>query len=549
VASKFKTAAQPVVPLKEVVEKSLPATPIPSPLLVVGRQDKKHKRHSSGEIVGSPPVTPRRILSKRRTSMPGPPKSMIPSSSSPKAQKAKERAMDTIVVLDHESGSLRRKRIHRRSATVHAHPGEIPIAVGFEGIHRPLTADLHVHAPELNGTVTTASTPDSQAGAGNGSGVLSSLRRSLSLGRSVSGRPRSRSRDGKTAEGGDEARGRPPPVPRLPMKVQVELEQMKQQHASVNQAEITPPVSRDSKAAVSEKPPGHGGVAGAVMAGIASIKKRKSKAHLLHPSGQFHLAGSGSFHDQKLVSTTTNTHANDQAMETDQRDISIPAPSHIKRTRTAPMPLADMKAAPQKGGNKSRNPGTLKISPTATRPAAQAASVNPQTPTTPRTKTRRNSSAISNLLSLRPKSRTGMSALVPPEPVPPLPVSALAKPFPQTQQEQTLAIKDCNVGNSAILAGIRDLRNGKKAQAATPGFRLQGISEATTQAEARSARRVSLVGSSHTVNTKGGPESGKKSHVSPAGGPPAQTRGKNSFLVKFCKSSPSLCLHDLDIRC
>lgn len=544
--SKFKTSAQTVAPLTEVAEKSLPATPIPSPLPVVGRKDPKHKRHSSGEIVGNPPLTPRRTLSKRRTSMPGPPAGVIPSSSSPKIQKAKERAVDTIVVLNHESGSLRRKRIHRRSATVHVHPSEpVPAAVEPEGIQRPLTAGLH--ASQLTGTYTVtttvcAGTSDiySPAGPGNGGGVLSSLRRSLSLGRSTSGRPRSRSRDEKVVGGKDEARGRPPPVPQLPVEVKEKLE--RKRHHAVTQTEITPPASRDSKAAVSEKSPGHGGVAGAVMAGIASIKKRKSKAHLHHPSGQFYLAGSGGSHDQGLVSPTPNTHVNGQVMEDDQRGISMLAPGHIKGTPTVPMLPTNMKVAPRKGRNKSRNLGALTINPTTARAATQApielpgsAPAYPQTPTTPRTKARRNSSAISNLLSLRPKSRTGMSAPVPTEPVPPIPVSALANPVPQQQQGQTLAIKDSNVGNSAILAGIRDLQNGKKAQGATPGFRLQGISGATAQAETRSARRVSLVGSSHTVNTKGGSESGKKSHETSAGGSPAQAQRKNSFLVKFCK--------------
>ncbi|KAF8417878.1 hypothetical protein EV426DRAFT_706628 [Tirmania nivea] len=543
VASKFKTSTQTAVPLKEVAEKSLPATPVPSPLPVVGRRkDAKHKRHSSGEIVGSPPVTPRRTLSKRRTSMPGPPTGVMLGSSSPKAQKAKERAVDTIVVLDPESGSLRRKRIHRRSATVHAHPGKVPSAAELEGVQRPLTAGRH--APQVTGTCTITTTvsaciSDSQAGTGNGGGVLSSLRRSLSLGRSTSGRPRSRSRDRKVIEGKGEVRGRTPPVPQLPLEVKYKLERARQ-HA-VDPAEITPPASRDSKAAVSEKShiSGHGGVAGAVMAGIASIKKRKSKTHLHHPSGQFYVAGSGHPNDQRLVPTTSNTHINDQAIATDQQRISMPAPGHLKRTQTVPVPAKNMPVGSRKGGNKSRHPEALKINTTATRPAAQApvelpspAPVNPQTPTTPRAKSRRNSSAISNLLSLRPKSRTGISAPVPTEPVPPLPVSMLAKPVPQQQQAQTLAIKDSNVGHSAILAGIRDLQNGKKAQAATPGFRLQGISGAATQAEIRSTRRVSHVGSSHTANTKGDSESGKRAYEVSGGSPP-QAQRKNSFLVKF----------------
>ncbi|RPB20351.1 hypothetical protein L211DRAFT_524121 [Terfezia boudieri ATCC MYA-4762] len=516
-------------PWKEVADKSLPATPIPSPLPVVGRKSAKHKRHSSGEIVGSPPVTPRRTLSKRRTSMPGP-VGMIPDSSSPKAQEAKERAVNTIVVLDHESGSLRRKRIHRRSATVHTHPREVHAAVEPEDIQRPLTAGLHTPQLTSSYTVTTtvrAGTSDiySQAGTGNGGGVLSSLRRSLSLGRSTSGRPRSRSRDRKVIGGKDEARGRTPPLPQLPVEVKEKLER-KRQHA-VNQVEISPPVSLDSKAAVSEKSPGHGGVTGAVMAGIASIKKRKSKVHLHHPGGQFYLAGSEGCHDQTLVSTTSNTHVNDQVME---GGISMLASSQMKKTQTAPIP-PNTKLPPQKVRNKSRNPEVLKINSMATCVApAGSAPANPPTPTTPRAKSRRNSSAISNLLNLRPKSRTGMSAPVSTEPVPPMPASVLTKPV---LQQQTLAIKNSNVGNSAILAGIRDLQNGKTAQVATPGFRLQGVSGATTQSETRLARRTSLVGSSHTVNAKGGSESGKKGHETSAGGSPAQAQRKNSFLVKF----------------
>ncbi|KAF8430904.1 hypothetical protein BGX38DRAFT_363615 [Terfezia claveryi] len=468
--------------------------------------------------------------------MPGPPVGMMPDSSSTKAQEANERAVNTIVVLDHESGSLRRKRIHRRSVTVHTHPREVPAAAEPEDVQRPLTAGLHTPQLTSSYTVTTtvnAGTSDiySQAGTGNKGGVLSSLRRSLSLGRSTSGRPRSRSRDRKVMGGKDEARGRTPPLPQLPVEVKEKLERKRQN--AVNQAEISPPASRDSKAIVSEKSPGPGGVTGAVMAGIATIKKRKSKVHLHHPSGQFYLAGSEASHDQNLVSITSNTHINDQVMESDQRGISMLASAQMKQTQTAPMP-PNVKLASQKIRNKSRNPEALKINSTATcaAPAAPAGSapVNPTTPTTPRAKSRRNSSAISNLLNLRPKSRTGMLAPVPTEPVPPMPISVLAKPV---LHQQTLAIKDSNVGNSAILAGIRDLQNGKTAQVATPGFRLQGISGATTQSETRLARRASLIGSSHTVNAKGGSESGKKAHETTAGGSPAQAQRKNSFLVKF----------------
>lgn len=546
-ASKFITSrsAQTGAPLGQVAEKSLPATPIPSP---VGRKGVEHKRRSSGEIVGSPPVTPRRTLSKRRTSIPVSPAGIIPSSSaSPKThwQKAKEKTVDTIVVLDHESGSLRRKRIHRRSATVHAHPREVPAAAEFEGVQRPLTAGLHSCTPKLAGIVTTAvstGTSESQASASNGGGVLSSLRRSLSLGRSTSGRPRSRSRDGKAVGGEGEARGRHLPVPQLPVEAQEELERNRP-HMSVSQADITPPASRDSKGAVPEKSHRHTGVAGAVIAGIASLKKRKSKAHLHHPSGQFYPTGPGSSHDrdQRLVPTTSNTHASDQAAEADQRDISMPALSHTKRGYTAPMPTKNMKAASQKDGNKSRN---LKTNPLTTTAQASvelsgSAPINSQNPTTSRTKARRNSSAISSLLSLRPKSRNGMPAPVPTEPVPPMPVSMLAKPVPQQQQEQALAIKDSNVQNSAILAGIRDLQNDRKTQAATPGFRLQGISGASTQAETRFVQRARLVDPSHTIHTKGRSESGKKAHEASTGGllAQAQAQRKDSFLVKFCKHS------------
>lgn len=525
--------------MEGVDEKPLPITPIPTPVLVVGAKDGKHKRHSSGDIIGSPPATPRRTLSKRRTSIAGLPTTNTTDPSNPiKAQKATQRAVETIVVLDHETGNLRRKRIHRRSATVHAPE------VRTEEIKRPSTAGLH-------GTVTTTVTAgivDSQAGTGATGGVLSSLRRSLSLGRSAAGRPRSRSRDGKAGEGKEDVRGRPP-VPRLPATVLSAQERVNREEIGVKEADLTPPASRDSKAGGSEKS-GHTGVAGAVKAGIASIKKRKSKAHLHHPSGHPQIPGDG---DLALMPTPPSGNKMDSA--TKPQPTPAP-PKQMRRVATAPMQPTDKKETSRKTKQKPNTPKPLQINTTSphvqssppavelpgSMPPSAQTQTQTQTPTTPRSKTRRNSSAISNLLSLRPKSRHATHA--PTEPIPPMPVSVHTTK-PQQRHDQTLTIKDSNVGNSAILASVRELQAAKKhSSAAVPAFKLQGGPDAggadTLDVSPKDpARRVSMIGSTHTAastSTRGMPhESGRKIPTPAVPAAAQQGKGKNSFLLRFCK--------------
>lgn len=537
VAATLKKAAK-ASPLAQVEEKPLPNTPIPTPVPMVGHLVLKDRPHSSPDLADSPPLTPRKTLSKRRTSIGGP-----PVISTIKAQKAAERTAEPTIKLDPETGSLRQKRIHRRSATVHA-------------------TKLYIEQEEnsLNKTVTTITASAGEVDTTGGSsstegGVLSSLRRSLSLGRSSSGRPRSRSRDSKPAPESNDRNGRArekaPPVPQLPAKVYQKIEQMRKEDPQlpvmVPAVEVAPSASRGTKAAVSERaserPPSR--VTGAVMAGIASIKKRKSKPQL-HPTSPRSYPPTN-LHDQngqrKVLHTPYLTSPAGVVTEKKEENPPTLSQRRMKHPSIASPPSVHSNGRP--GAVKAKlkptvnsvNVKPLKGAAAAAAPAEPASvSSNPSTPTSPRGKSRKNSSTISNLLSLRPKSRASMhmslaSPGIPAEPVPALPISTLSKP-----PAQKLAIKEENVGSSVILAGVRELQE-KKAQT-VPAFKLQGSAVPRTT-ETRHAkdqsRRLSLLGTSSI--SKSLSEPAKKASDSPVS--PAKGKNSGSFLVKFCKLNTS----------
>lgn len=393
---------------------------------------------------------------------------------------------------------------------------------------------------------------DTTAGpSGTESSVLSSLRRSLSLGRS-SGRPRSRSRDKSAPEHSecdDLTREEAPPVPQLPARVHQKIEQMRKEGspipAMVSTAEVTPPASRGSKAAASERASERSPsrVTGAVMAGIASIKKRKSKPQL-HPTSPRSYPPTN-LHDQNGQRKVLHTShlASPVGVVTENREQS-PSQRRVKRTNiTSPSSVPGSTRPSEVKKQPKPNVNSLHVKPPKTVAVATATvelaspSLNPPTPTSPPAKARKNSSAISNLLSLRPKSRTGVhmsgqSTGTPVEPVPPLPVSNLSKPSPQI--EERLAIKEENVGNSAILASVRELQE-KKAQA-VPAFKLQGGTAPPAKHAKDASRRLSLLGTGS--NSKGLPAPVKKAPEGPVS--PAKGKNSGSFLVRFCKQSPSL---------
>ncbi|KAF8456510.1 hypothetical protein BDZ91DRAFT_767490 [Kalaharituber pfeilii] len=570
--------------LEKLDEKPLPTTPIPTPVPVVATKNTTHKRHSSGDVVGSPPASPKRMLSQRRSSL-----IHVPSTSTstpPKeGQSVESRTVETIVVLDHGSGTLRRKRIHRRSVTVHTTPTNVT------QLHHHTTTEEKVNgapsgiATTVTGAATGAQDAKDNAAAGNGGGVLSSLRRSLSLGRST-GRARSRSRDSKSADG--EERGRAstaaPPVPRLPANVTAEIERMKRD-SKVQETElglITPPVSRDSASTApnagaqlqseAEAPrpkssggSGHGGMTGAVM---AAIKKRKSKTHM---QNQINACGGSNGSDAHKLNASASSsslraaikasisgksHA-EEALAAEQQP-PPPAPRRMRRTHTAPLLSTPEVAGSKKSPNgPPHSPLRIKTSvasvASSDHPSGVKSATTPtsQTPTTPRAKSRRNSTAISNLLSLRPRSRHGVT----PEPTSP-------PPLPELPELPGSAVRNTDValvapGRKALATQkkrrikgpqVRQLQKAK--QKPTPAFKLQGAA-ATVDPEpltpVTSPIQVPTTPKKHNRRESifgGGSAAGKKhaglQQLAPASqapdlsaSPSAGTRGKNSFLVRF----------------
>ena len=174
----------------------------------------------------------------------------------------------------------------------------------------------------------------------------------------------------------------------------------------------------------------------------------------------------------------------------------------------------------------------------------------PQTPTTPG-KPRRNSTAahLTNLWSMRPRSRHGSVVAAPETPAPPMPISKLTKtppPHPPSTSDystrvMSLSAKDKVTGKrigegSTILAGVRELND--RNSVAKPDFKLQTTCTAAPtepvyiQEKVHKAPRqfAGHVGKKDTISS--GASGSGPSTVTPPHSPPA--KGKSFFLVKFC---------------
>ncbi|KAI5797513.1 hypothetical protein DFH27DRAFT_526270 [Peziza echinospora] len=497
--------------IKLFSEKPLPTTPIPTPIVVNAPNDALSKetlskRHTVVGDLNSPPTTPRRTLSKKRRSVSNPLdlKNEIPHMA------GAESTVETVVVVDEERGQLRRKKLHRRSLTVHA---TTPTA-SFR--------DAAITAAASNTAEPTVETPrPTSAG-----GVLSSLRRSLSVGRS-------RNRDG-TDGGRGTTPGAPPPVPELPASVQRRMDQIAQ-GKRLSQQLPTAAVADSTAEPVRPKSSGVGAsVTGAVKSSFASLTKRKSRAHLHHPSG---------------------SHLVDAPREAPPPVPEMPIPGQIRRTRTEPSlnPTANASSikpeiVPMPKAVKAK-PAPIIPPPAPAVPSTPPRSRNnlPQTPTTPG-KPRRNSTAahLTNLWSMRPRSRHGSVVAAPESPAPPMPISKITKAppphLPSTSDYSTrvmsLSAKDKATGKrigegSSILAGVRELND--KNSVAKPEFKLQTTCTAGPaepvyiQEKVHKAPRqfAGHVPGKKEVGSSGASTSGPSAPHSPP------TKGKSFFLVKF----------------